>query len=109
MISLSILYRNTIDIGFSCVSYIVYIFSEKSLDYYEKLFALATDAALSSICLNIFKRRASNLADSHHGKIQEYLGRIWFSTEIEVAVEERELVSVIEIKIQYNEFILNLF
>lgn len=78
----------------------MYIFSEKSLDYYEKLFALASDAALSSVCLNIFKRRAGNLADSNHGKIQEYLGRIWFSTELEVPVEERELVSIIKIK--YN-------
>lgn len=64
------------------------------MDYYDKLFGLATDAALSAVCLDIFKRRARNSADSNHAKIQEYLGRIWFSTEIEVSPEERELVRI---------------
>lgn len=79
--------------------FFMYIFSEKSLDYYEKLFGLAIDAALSAVCLDIFKRRASNPADSNYAKIQEYLGRIWFSTEIEASPEERELVSSIQMEI----------
>lgn len=95
MISLSISYRNASCICLSFVfSYSPCIFSEKSLDYYERLFGLATDAALSAVCLDIFKRRARNSADSNHAKIQEYLGRIWFSTEIEVSPEERELVRI---------------
>lgn len=81
----------------------MYIFSEKSVDYYEKLFCLATDAALSAVCLDIFKRRASNPADSNHAKIQEYLARIWFSTEIEVSPEERELVGINQMEILNKE------
>lgn len=79
------------------------------MDYYEKLFGLATDAALSAVCLDIFKRRARNSADSNHAKIQEYLGRIWFSTEIEVSPEERELVRINKKKIEYKKLNLIYF
>ncbi|EDW01165.1 tetratricopeptide repeat protein 37 [Drosophila grimshawi] len=64
---------------------------EKCLDYYEKLYALAANAALSSACLNIFKRRAQNADDSNHNKIQEYLGRIWLSQDIELTPADSNL------------------
>ncbi|XP_064547888.1 superkiller complex protein 3 [Drosophila montana] len=64
---------------------------EKCLDYYEKIFALASDAALSKACLGIFKKRAENPNDSNFNKILEYLGRIWFSSEMEISSAESQL------------------
>ncbi|XP_034475811.1 tetratricopeptide repeat protein 37 [Drosophila innubila] len=73
---------------------LVDLIPEKCLDYYEKLFALATDATLSQACLNIFKKRAQNREDANINKIQEYLGRIWFSTDIEIAATDNDLYKI---------------
>lgn len=73
--------------------YTIHNYSEKCLDYYEKIFALASDAALSKVCLGIFKKRAENPNDSNFTKILEYLGRIWFSSEMEISTAESQLVS----------------
>ncbi|XP_062129525.1 superkiller complex protein 3 isoform X1 [Drosophila sulfurigaster albostrigata] len=64
---------------------------EKTLDYYEKLFTLSSDATLWQACLNIFKKRALNHEDVNSAKIQEYLGRIWFANDVEIAAADHEL------------------
>ncbi|XP_023171601.2 tetratricopeptide repeat protein 37 [Drosophila hydei] len=70
---------------------LVELLPEKCLDYYEKLYVLAADAALTKSCLEVFKKKAQNLNDCHINKILEYLGRIWFSSEMEVSATETEL------------------
>ncbi|XP_017839970.1 tetratricopeptide repeat protein 37 [Drosophila busckii] len=68
---------------------LVDLLPEKSLDYYEKLFGLAANAALSLSCLSLFKKRA--LMHDDNKKLQEYMGRIWLTNDIEVTAGESEL------------------
>ncbi|XP_002138566.2 tetratricopeptide repeat protein 37 [Drosophila pseudoobscura] len=70
---------------------LVDLLPEKALDYWEKLFTLASDETVAPLCFKVFKKRAQNPNDSHYAKIQEYLGRIWFAQDFEISAEDNVL------------------
>ncbi|KPU75888.1 uncharacterized protein Dana_GF12228, isoform B [Drosophila ananassae] len=64
---------------------------EKALDYWDKLFSLASDANVAPSCFKIFKKRTEKTEDINFAKLQEYLGRIWFTHDFQIPSEEKEL------------------
>ncbi|BFG04386.1 tetratricopeptide repeat protein 37 [Drosophila madeirensis] len=70
---------------------LVDLLPEKALDYWEKLFALASDVTVAPLCFKVLKKRAQNPDDSHYAKILEYLGRIWFAQDFEISEEDNAL------------------
>ncbi|XP_017066147.1 tetratricopeptide repeat protein 37 [Drosophila eugracilis] len=64
---------------------------EQSLEYWEKLFNLASDASIAPACFSVLKKRVKNIKDNNFLKIQEYLGRIWFANDLEINPEDTQL------------------
>ncbi|KAH8279293.1 hypothetical protein KR026_005491 [Drosophila bipectinata] len=64
---------------------------EKALDYWDKLFSLASDANIAPTCFKIFKKRTHKTEDINYAKLQDYLGRIWFTHDFEIPTDEKEL------------------
>ncbi|XP_016930315.2 tetratricopeptide repeat protein 37 [Drosophila suzukii] len=64
---------------------------EQALDYWDKLFNLASDSKAAPACFAVLKKRVKNLEDKNYAKIQEYLGRIWFANDFEVSPEDTQL------------------
>ncbi|EDW85773.1 uncharacterized protein Dwil_GK23246 [Drosophila willistoni] len=66
---------------------------EKALEYMEKLYVLSTqDVKVAADCFEKFRNRVQNgSGSSHFSKIQEYLGRIWYSQDLVVAEDDNEL------------------
>jgi len=74
------------------------------LNYWEKLFNLASDSNVAPFCFTVLKKRVQDTENGNFTKIQEYLGRIWVSNDFEIAPEDTQLVSY---RIIINLFIKN--
>ncbi|XP_033155918.1 tetratricopeptide repeat protein 37 [Drosophila mauritiana] len=64
---------------------------EQSLNYCEKLFNLASDSNVAPLCFTVLKKRVQDTENGNFTKIQEYLGRIWVSNDLEIAPEDTQL------------------
>ncbi|XP_017015128.2 superkiller complex protein 3 [Drosophila takahashii] len=64
---------------------------EQALDFWEKLFNLASDSAVAPACFAVLKKRVKNPENRNYAKIQEYLGRIWFANDFEIGPEDSNL------------------
>ncbi|XP_052840355.1 tetratricopeptide repeat protein 37 [Drosophila gunungcola] len=64
---------------------------DQSLDFLEKLFNLTSDSTVAPACFAVLKKRVKNPENKNYGKILEYLARIWFANDFEVAPEDSEL------------------